>query len=210
LTGYNESFPGGVSATVLVQVVRAVYYVNASNPTPAFPYADWSTAATDVQSAIDAGNEIGRLVLVTNGVYARGGKAVVGLMTNRVVLGPNLVVRSVNGPEVTWIVGAAGPKARGCGEGAVRCAYVRSNTILTGFTLKNGHTRTSGDPVKEKYAGGVWCESGAVLSNCVLVGNSAYHAGGGSLVARSTTAPSPVTRLSPVAAPRIASSTTAP
>ncbi len=180
LTGYNDSFPGGVSATILVQVVRAVYYVNASNATPAFPYADWSTAATDIQSAIDAGNEIGRTVLVTNGVYARGGKALVGLMTNRVVLGPNMVVRSVNGPEVTFIMGAAGPKARGCGEGAVRCAYVRSNTILSGFTLKNGHTRTSGDYIKEKRAGGVWCESGAVLSNCVLVGNSAFHGGGGS------------------------------
>ncbi len=179
LTGYNDSFPGGVSATVLVQVVRAVYYVNASNPTPTFPYTNWSTAATDIQSAIDAGNELGRLVLVTNGVYSRGGKAIVGLMTNRVVLSPNMVVRSVNGPAATWIVGAAGPNASGCGDGAVRCAYVMSNTILSGFTLKNGHTRTSGDYIMEKYAGGVWCESGAMLSNCVLAGNSAFHGAGG-------------------------------
>ncbi len=87
LTGYNDSFPGGVSATVLVQVAaQEVYYVNVANATPVFPYTNWAGAATNIQEAIDAGTQIGRLVRVTNGVYATGGRAVVGTMTNRVVV----------------------------------------------------------------------------------------------------------------------------
>jgi hypothetical protein len=45
-----------------------------------------------------------------------------------------------------------------------------------GFTLTNGATQTAGD----SSGGGVWCSStNSVVSNCVLIGNSAYSAGGG-------------------------------
>lgn len=39
LTGFNDTFPAGVTSTVQVEVFDAVNYVNAANPTPGFPYA---------------------------------------------------------------------------------------------------------------------------------------------------------------------------
>jgi len=159
LKGYNGNFPAGVAATVQVEVMESVYYVNQANPTPAFPYTSWTTAATNIQQAIDAGTTIGRLVLVTNGVFASGSVEVEG--TNRIALNHPVFVRSVNGPEVTVIEGTQG----------VRCAYVGANAILSGFTLTKGDAESGG---------GTWCDNSAILTNCVLTENSAKSYGGGS------------------------------
>jgi parallel beta-helix repeat protein len=112
----------------------------------------------------------GTLVLVSNGVYQAGARAVYG-MNNRLAVTKPLTVRSVNGPGVTSIVG---------GAGSVRCVYLTNGTFFSGFTLTNGATQTSGDIDRQQSGGGVWCESVyVVVSNCVLVGNSAHEYGGG-------------------------------
>jgi hypothetical protein len=49
--------------------------VNSTNATP--PYTDWTTAATNIQDAVDAA--------VTNGTYATGGR--------------NVVTNPVSGPQ---------------------------------------------------------------------------------------------------------------
>ena len=172
LTAWNESVPQGVSATVHVAVVvQPVHYVRADSPAPAFPFATWETAASNIQDAVDAATTAGALVLVTNGVYDTGGRTANGALTNRVAIAKPLVVRSVNGPEVTIIEGA-GPE----GDAAIRCVYLGTDAALIGFTLTNGHTGlTSGN---DSYGGGIFCEPSAVLSNCVLTGNSAYAAVG--------------------------------
>jgi len=178
LTAYNESWPGGISATTMVHVVEGVHYVAVNSTDPISPYTSWATAATSIQDAVDDA-EAGALILVTNGVYASGGKAIGGsLLTNRVAVDKPLQLRSVNGPAVTLIEGyqLAGTTN---GDGAVRCVYLMNEASLTGFTLTNGATRTAG-AIEENRGGGVWCEStNAWVSNCVMVGNSADIGGGG-------------------------------
>jgi len=67
-----------------------------------------------------------------------------------------LLVQSVNGPGGTVIDGG----------GVAPCVYLTNNAVLVGFTLTNG-------------SGGVYCEdASAVVSNCVLTGNSSDVGGG--------------------------------
>jgi hypothetical protein len=190
LRAYNASNPGGVSATVAVHVVaQPVHYVAAGNVTPVPPYTSWATAATNIQDAVDAADVASFppgsvLVLVSNGVYRTGGRAVVGTMTNRVVVDRLLTVRSVNGPQFTVIEGYKVPgTTNGCGDGAIRCVYLSSGASLDGFTLTKGATRGSWTATLEDDqmgGGGVWCEpTVAVLTNCVVVGNSAGLGAGG-------------------------------
>jgi len=139
------------------------YYVNVANANPVFPYTSWATAATIIPDAVNAGRTTGRLVLVTNGVYQTGTVEANG--ANRVAL-TNVVLRTVNGPEVTIIDEA----------GAARCAYLGTNAILSGFTLRNGW---AGEDCWGGWGGGVRCEASSVLTNSVLTGNSASVGGGG-------------------------------
>jgi hypothetical protein len=148
------------------------------SPSPASPYLTWDTAAHTLQDAVDAAAD-GDTVLVTNGVYASGGKAVSGTMTNRVAVDKVLSLRSVNGPEVTIIQGWQLPGTTN-GDGAIRCVYLTNGAVLSGFTLTNGATLTSGDYARELCGGGLWAESSqALASNCVFRGNAAEKDGGG-------------------------------
>jgi alpha-tubulin suppressor-like RCC1 family protein len=157
--------------TLYAQDSSPIHYVNVSNATPVAPFTNWATAAISIQDAILFANA-GDTVLVTNGVYATGGQtASGGLITNRVSIDRPITVQSLNGPEVTIIVGN-GP----LGDSAVRCVYLTNGAVLSGFTLANGATRDSGDisTAIDTCGGGVLCESiNALVTNCTLTGNSA-------------------------------------
>src|SRR6266540_3253731 len=154
----------------------AVRYVNLNNLAPAPPYSTWTSAATNIQDAIDAADD-GDQIVVTNGVYQTGGRVVDGAMTNRVVVTKALTVRSVNGPEVTVIAGYQVPGTTH-GDSAVRCVYLTNGAALIGFTLTNGATRVGDCGFDYNSGAGVWCESASVvISNCVLTGNSAWGGG---------------------------------
>lgn len=131
--------------------------VNSANPTP--PYTNWSTAATNIQAAVDVA-VTGDQILVTNGVYQTG-------VTNqsRVVVDKPVTVQSVNGPQLTTIEGGL----------MIRCVYLANGTFLAGFTLTNGNVFFGG------LGGGVAfgnLQSDAIVSNCVIVACAAGWGGG--------------------------------
>jgi hypothetical protein len=153
------------------------YYVdiNSTNPTP--PYTDWSTAATNIQAAIDQSTN-GDSVLVNDGVYQTGGETINGFnTTNRVAINKSITVQSINGPSVTVIQGSP-PQPP---NGGVRCVYMTNNAALIGFTLTGGSATAYYFNLNQNDSGGgVWCEANnAVLSNCVITANFAGYDGGG-------------------------------
>lgn len=159
-----------------VEATAATLYVDANSANPTPPYASWAEAAATIQQAIDAA-VAGDLILVTNGVYRTGGRAVNGGITNRVAIYKPLTVQSVNGAAVTLIIGL-----QQADHGSVRCAYLTNGAVLSGFTLTNGGAWgiTVGDLITNQSGGGVWCaSSNAVVANCVLAGNTAEYYGGG-------------------------------
>ena len=178
LRAYNETHPEGVTGTVMIRVVAdPVYYVSAESINPIPPYSSWATAAQTIQEAVDAAAVGGGEIIVTNGVYATGGRAVYRSMTNRVAVTKKLLVRSVNGPEVTIIRGYQVPGTTN-GDAAIRCVYLTNGAALSGFTLTNGATRASGDPMEQR-GGGIWCDYNELVTNCIVTGNSAMDSGGG-------------------------------
>jgi hypothetical protein len=146
-----------------LKATATIYYVNINNPTPAFPFTSWSSASTNIQTAINAATN-GDEVLVTNGIYYGG-----------ITATDAITIQSVDGSGVTWINGNA---SSGCANLADGCA-------LTGFTLTNGYgyngagvycggndlvsgCLVTSNTTYANLAGGVF---GGVVSNCTVLNN---------------------------------------
>ncbi len=157
-----------------------VLYVNSARSDDFGDGASWATAKKTIQAAVD-GVASGGTVWVTNGTYDLGGKAAPGsAQANRVCITRPVTLRSVNGPEHTAIIGAAGSNGSNDVD-SVRGVCMKTNSALIGFTVANGYS-TSDDYGNNVYAepgSGVWMTTGAVVSNCVITGNSSLAAGGG-------------------------------
>jgi hypothetical protein len=167
------------SALLSVNVSATVHYVDVNCTNPVYPYTNWATAATNIQSAISSAS-YADLVLVTNGIYRTGGRTWADACSNRVVLYNAVTVRSVNGPGVTAIQGY--PAGATNSPKAVRCVYMENGAVLSGFTLTNGAVCNGwwGGSYYSGVGAGVCCQStNCLVTNCIITGNFAGNSGGG-------------------------------
>src|ERR1051326_2283827 len=86
-------------------VSAAVHYVNANNLNPSPPFSTWANAATNIQDAVDVASP-GDQVIVTNGLYATGGRVKAisdyDLITGRCNVHRVLNVSCGVGPSGKW------------------------------------------------------------------------------------------------------------
>jgi len=131
------------------------FYVS-TNGLHKVPFASWTDAATNIQSAVDlSGNN--DTVFVSNGLY---------ILSSQLVIDKAIVLQSVGGPDLT-IIDA---------NDEFRCVYASApNVEIDGFTIQNGFV--SG--VWPSNAGaGVFFNGGGVLRNSIVMFNEAEHGGG--------------------------------
>ena len=154
-----------------------IVYVSDTSGNDANDGSSWALAKQTIQGGVDA-TVAGDTVLVTNGTYNTGSRVSPNqiLCKSRVVICNAITVKSVNGPSNTMIVGQ-GP----LGENAIRCIWMTNGAVLSGFTLTNGFTTSLGSGFEsDDSGGGAWCQSSSVvLTNCILIENSANRYGGG-------------------------------
>ena len=139
---------------------HGTHYVDINNTTPAFPYASWFTAATNIQDAVDAATS-NDMVLVADGVYN---------ITSGITVAKDIELWSVNGPEVTIVDGG----------NVTGCFWLGTNAcLLSGFTIRNGRINPFGGTWNWS-GGGIYClDTVPVVSNCVIRENYSFLAGGG-------------------------------
>jgi hypothetical protein len=176
---YQLFLTNGNGTGVSAPVPLPINFVNPGNPAPVAPFTNWASAAQDIQTAIDAASP-GGIVLVTNGVYASGGRSAGGI-TNRIVLVKPLLVQSVNGCGPTIIEGARDTGGTN-GPAAVRCAWGTNGVILAGFTFRNGASANGTSGGLDLNAGGVlgtgtnfnlWVHDSVLENNVAFSGGAA-------------------------------------
>ena len=126
----------------------------------------WEHAFRTIQKGIDSA-PIGGTVLVGNGVYNTGGGFLSGLEAV-VLLTNSVTLRSVGGADKTII------QARMNG-GFGRCVYVKTNSVMEGFTLTGGRTMSVSD--SSGRGGAIYSENNLQSSfgSCIISNNSAQN-----------------------------------
>ena len=173
---------GLICVSVLFVTISAIAATRHVSPRSILdgPGTEWYNAFHKIQDAVNVTSS-GDTVLVAFGVYDVGTTVTPGaILENRVCITNDILLKSVNGPSDTFIVGA---KASGGGNGsnAVRCLYMSAG-VVSGFTLTNGATLTNTNlnGYLNRSGGGVYGYQSTILTNCILVNNSAEYGGGGS------------------------------
>jgi len=167
-----------------------VHYVSKKG-NDTFPYTSSETAARIIQDAVNAATD-GDTVLVNDGTYKTGGAVAPGqTLMNRVMITNSIILKSVNGPKKTRIMGkkhlAVTDKDMRPGHtnNIIRCVYLDTNVQLIGFTIKNGGTFNwgwqGGDIYTNGncYGGGIFGKKKCSIFNCIIKNNHADRTGGG-------------------------------
>jgi hypothetical protein len=141
------------------------------------PYTNLAMAATNIQLAVDYARD-GDTVLVSNGLYNSGSRVSPNAcLHSRVVITNAITLQSLNGPDLTAIVGAADPETGATGSNAVRGVYMSGGAHLCGFTVSNGMTSDSGEQ-GDMFGGGIYSPDSASITWCRVVHNDGGLGGG--------------------------------
>jgi hypothetical protein len=149
------------------KIFSSDWYVDAARLNDDGDGRSWATAKKSIQATIDIANPYDDII-VTNGVYAP-----------ITIVSKTILIQSVNGAEVTVIDGGF----------TSRCAILKSQSVLIGFTLCNGNADNGGGSYggtlnscvfTGNSAGNGGGSYGGTLNNCMLTGNSAGNGGGSS------------------------------
>ena len=173
----NLTANDGAVVTLVAKWADA-WYVNAATGDDANEGFKAEQPLKTIQRAIDLAED-GQLIVVADGVYAP-------IVSND----KSISIRSVNGAAATVIDG--GGTAICANLGTDDATGSMANTVLRGFTLRNGHSAQDGggvvggtlyncrivSNVAERNGGGA---SSSMLVNCVVEGNSALGGNGGGL-----------------------------
>lgn len=142
-----------MSATVDIHVVSGFTNYVSLTGGHAWPFTNWTDAATNAQDAIDACHAGGGVVLVNTGAYRHA---------SEVAVNKAIIFRAAYAREDTVFNGANAHRV---------ISISAAGAVLDGLTITNGYAEDGG---------GVWLTAGTV-TNCVLSGNYAETSGGGIL-----------------------------
>ncbi|MCK5852187.1 hypothetical protein KAH27_04070 [bacterium] len=120
------------------------------------PFTSWADAATNIQAAVNVSSDDMKII-VSNGTH--------------------FVAEQVNVSNAIEIISYAGrEKTIVASRGNSRCFYIVDGSTLAGFTFSNGYAHGSGE---DEHGGAVYCYSGGLITNCIVVYNEAETYGGG-------------------------------
>jgi hypothetical protein len=166
----------GLGMMLRLKVLATVHYVALTSTYPTPPYTNWTTAATNIQDAVNLA-VAGDSVLVTNGIYTNSGVTEYEMpdsnpaLPYQVVVTNAVALKSVNGPLATTIDAGYASSGVYLGEGA----------LLAGFTIAHGSNGLAGGVVCYSVPGnfpGILLPQSAHVVNCLVVSNFTYGYGG--------------------------------
>ena len=142
-------------------ILRAAdHYVVPTNAGASSPFADWGSAATNIQDAVNVAAN-GETVWLTNGTYFAPSNCVLdGAM---VIITNSITVRSFSGSYTDTVVNGNWPAC-------TTRVFLVNNTgaVVSGLTITNGYNYTN---TVLLGGAGVYITHGGLLTNCLITGN---------------------------------------
>lgn len=198
---FAVSDDGRLVAGCYSKIVPKEYFVDAEGGDDANDGLSEASAMKTLAAVVSRA-DFGDTITALPGTYSEGtmlpkksetGGSAEPTLPARVVLHRNVTLQSRDGAEVTVIAGAEATGG-GCGDDAVRCAFLARDAKLKGFTLSGGYTAAkaadeSQTATVNNYGGGVACCAGseatasefsALVADCVITNCHALRGGGAS------------------------------
>lgn len=169
--------PAGKTLTLAPKSNDFIRYVDRASKAES-PDGSEDAPYVSIQAAIDSVAASKYVtVYVAKGVYDNDAGMTVQNLLNRIYTNGRYVrLVSKDGIGAAVLKGAPDPAVEldewpyGCGNGAMRGAYIQANSAIQGFAVTDGHTSIYSGDINRR-GGGVWLESGAQALDCLITNN---------------------------------------